>query len=264
VLKRHIAAESDYALLDYDTLSWLSWLGQAGILFLLTWVLFFGVIPWHEAKGFAIPSTIIRGASSESGNSGIIGYARKENSLCWFRIDACLSRIQKIWNIDGTCTLTKHRVSRIKNSFNGIVFEVNFMINPMNACELPNHKKLALNATRTGVTFVDDYETNFCSFSCPKQVNLANNQFGAMRGIKFVASEIKNFFGYSTMLSGGAPESEGEACNGNRGDCGQRTAVFVNERALAYSNPRDAVIQIGLFVLCVIAFITGCAFLVRR
>jgi len=101
-------------------------------------------------------------------------------------------------------------------------------------------------------------------------LNIANSDSRSMSGSELVARELQRISSQSRLFSGGSPQGKGEAGNRDGSDGRQRAVVFVNERALAYEKERDMgttrnrLMQLGLFVLAVVAFVVGCALLVRR
>jgi hypothetical protein len=88
---------------------------------------------------------------------------------------------------------------------------------------------------------------------------------------------LSGFFGgvgYSSrqfrLFSGSPPKREREASNSDGGDGSKSAVILVNGHPLAYKEQRDMgtthdrLMQIGLFILAVVAFVVGCALVVRR
>jgi cold shock CspA family protein len=76
--------------------------------------------------------------------------------------------------------------------------------------------------------------------------------------------------GQLSLLGGRAPECKSEGCYGNGRERGEGPVIFVNEGPFTHHQEwelgtvRDRLIQLGLFTCAVVAFVAGCALLVRR
>jgi hypothetical protein len=91
-----------------------------------------------------------------------------------------------------------------------------------------------------------------------------------MRRVELVSGKFESGSGQLRLFRCGAPQGQGEGGNGDCRKRGERPIVLVNERPLAQqedgdvNTTRNSLMQIGLFILAVIAFVVGCTLLIRR